>query len=429
MNNYLKKYYRSNTFKNCLILFSSKGLTTLIGLLSSLLYGIVFSKSNIAMIVLFEMFVELTVSVGFNWSDLGVIRFGKEEVERRGTLNHVTGVRAQLFLPLIVSLLIGLALFQKNIQEFIGLTGNLITILMIMNIVLLIVNDHFSQIFTTIEKHNFNAVYYIFVSLTKIAVLASFFFHFLKLNIVTYLSANILGLFILLLWRLTLVKREYFFPVFRIFDRKEYVQFIKFVVPQFLGFIGLYVVNWVDVIVIKKYCSLEDLGAYNYMYSLFMKVAVSAFIVNAVFLPRILVWRNANNVKIIRDYLKKAPALIFGGILIFSIGMSFVFPGLFDMVYGDKFQVAYPSFTLMLYVLPLYFLSFVLVPVVNAYDQVMILQILNIISASVNLITDFILIPRIGIFGGAVGTMLCYLVNCIGIIIIVFNIKRRFLTN
>ena len=423
----MKNFFTKNIVKNCLILFSSKGITTLIGLFSSILYGIVFNKSDIAIIVLFEMFVQLAVSIGFNWSAVGVIRFGKEEIEQKGTLNHVTGVRAQLFLPLIIIFLIGLTLFHKNIQSYIGLNGNLTIFLLLINIVFLIVHDHFTQIFTTLEKHKINAVYFIFVSLIKIVVFASFVFHLLNLNIVTYLSVNILGLFVLLLWRLTLVKKEYFLPMFRIFDREEYIQFIKFVAPQFLGFIGLFLINWIDTIVIKKYCSLDNLGAYNYMYSLFMKVAMGAFIINTVFFPRILTWKNSNEIKRIHAYIRKVPIPIFGGILLFSIVMSFLFPSFFDMIYGEKFHVAYSSFTLMLYVLPFYFLSYVMVPIVNAYDKVMILQILNIVSAGVNLLADFILIPSIGIIGGAVGTMLCYGVKCLGLACIVYNLKKKVL--
>lgn len=419
---------KSEIIKNILILFSSKGVTIILGLVSSILYGVIFSKSDIAIIVLFEMFVQLVVCVGFNWSAVGVIRFGIGEIEQKGTLNHVSGVRLHLFLPLIFLFLILLFVFDKNIQEYIGLSSHLTIILLAVNIALLIAHNHFTQIFTTLERHKVNAFYSIFVSLIKVTVLASFFFHLLKLNIVAYLSVNILGLFMLLLWRLTLVKKEYFLPIFRIFDLEEYIRFIKFVSPQFLGFIGLFLINWIDTIIIKKYCSLEDLGAYNYMYSLFMKVAMGAFIINTVFFPKILAWKNSNNVKAISNYIKKIPFFVFGGILLFSVTMSFLFPALFDMIYGEKFQVAYSSFSLMLYVLPFYFLSYVMVPVVNAYDKVMILQILNIVSAFVNLLADFVLIPMIGIFGGAVGTILCYVIKCLGLAIIIHNLKREIVT-
>ena len=414
-----KSIFKSNIFKHCLILFSSQGITAIIGAISSLIYGVIFSKTDIAIISIFEMFVQFVVSVGFNWSSVGVIRFGKTEIEEKGTLNQVTGIRLQIFTPPVLIILLGLFLFQDNVKQYIGISSNLTVLLLGVNILLLVFHDHITQLFTTLENHKANAFFFISVSLFKILILISFALHVLELDVVTYLALNILGLFILIIWRLSLIKKKYFWPLFKFYEQEEYIRFFKFVAPQFFGFVGVFLINWIDTIVIKEYCSLDDLGAYNYLYSIFVKFAMVALIINTVFFPRILSWKLNSDENKIGDYLKRVPIIVFISALSFSSLFCLIFPSLFDFIFDGKFEVAYASFQIILYALPLYYLSISLVPILNAYDKVIVVQLANIIAAVTNYAVDIYYVPKVGIIGGAYGTITAEIVKVIIIIAIV----------
>ena len=73
--------------QDAFFLYLGRGINLAVGLFSTLIYGFVFAKSGIALISLFEMIVHLFLSFGFNWSDIGVIRFGREEYLQKKRLN------------------------------------------------------------------------------------------------------------------------------------------------------------------------------------------------------------------------------------------------------------------------------------------------------------------------------------------------------
>ena len=52
-------------------------------------------------------------------------------------------------------------------------------------------------------------------------------------------------------------------------------------------------------------------------------------------------------------------------------------------------------------------------PLLNSFDRVKYIQNVNIISAVCNLIVDFLLVPKHGIIGAALGTFVAYWVKAI----------------
>jgi Na+-driven multidrug efflux pump len=65
-----------------------------------------------------------------------------------------------------------------------------------------------------------------------------------------------------------------------------------------------------------------------------------------------------------------------------------------------------------------------LLPIVNAFDLIIYSQIFNLIKAAVNVIADFILVPKIGIIGAAYGTLISYAVGLI-LTVILIRMKRK----
>ena len=120
----------------------------------------------------------------------------------------------------------------------------------------------------------------------------------------------------------------------------------------------------------------------------------------------------------------KIPILLFTSCVVFVGFLCLTYPLLFSKFFGDKYIIAYPSFTLMLWILPFYFVSFLLVPVLNSYDKVSFVQKTNIIGASVNLLIDALLVKQYGIIAAAVGTFTCYVLRYFILIVAALNIFK-----
>ncbi len=172
---------------------------------------------------------------------------------------------------------------------------------------------------------------------------------------------------------------------------------------------------------IRKYGTLEELGAYQFLFSIFLKFAMFALIANTLLFPRIMAWKHENPDAISR-FTRSWPHLILLAAMLACGLLLFVFPPLFDLFFGDKYSLAYPSFAVLICSLPCYFVAHSFVPVLNSYDRVKYVQIVNIISAASNLLVDFFLVPRHGLIGAAVGTFVAYWLKGILLLLLVHGL-------
>jgi O-antigen/teichoic acid export membrane protein len=405
----LRSLRQSKLLKDALALGTGRALNLVVGLVSTLIYGVVFQKTQIAVISLFEMLLGLFISFGFTWSSLGIIRFGKEEHLRNGTINHISTVRIRLILPLLALSILLLVLLRKPFLNYIGSDDASLIYFLIVSIIALVFHDHITSLLTAAEKHVWNAWYYLAESIGKLSILAAFYLGLMEPGAEPYLKISTCLLLVLALLRLPLIERTYLFPFARV-DRKDSREFLRFVLPQVYGFAGLYLINWVDLHFIRMYCSLNDLGAYQFMYSLFIKIGSFAFLLNNLFFPKIVAWKESDGSQL-RNFLSRFPIVLFLIMLLVAVFCIYAYDGVFDIFFGNKYAVAYPSFEIMLLVIPLHFVTYTLIPVLNTYDKVACIQLVNIVSATVNIAVDYLLIGRIGIMGAALGTFLAYAIK------------------
>jgi len=424
----LKTSYLDNKFvKDGFFLYFGRSINLLVGLVSTLIYGVIFMKKEIAVISLFEMVVNLFLSFGFTWSTLALTRFGKEEIQKHNSINHTSSIRIGIISPLLLVSTFLIIFFMKNILAYIGTNDFTIIIYLLLNLILLVIHEHIIYIYTSLEKHVQNVFYYLGQSIGKAGILIIFYYHMSdNTSAELYLKLNVFLLLLLLLLRMLSFEYSYIFPIS--FGKKnDYVNQLKYVLPQIYGFAGLYIINWVDVYFIRKYWDFDDLGAYQFLYSIFMKFSSFAIILNTLFFPKIMDWKLRNESYLIK-YLKKAPL-----ILLLASGICFgvfllVYQPLFAVFFKEKYRNAYTAFNILIFSLPFYFISFLYIPVLNSFDRVKYIQFVCIFSASCNVLIDYIFIKKYGLIAAAFGTFIAYFSTYILLTLAVekmFNIKYK----
>ena len=408
ISNTILPLFRKKFVKNAFALYSGRSVNLVIGLVSTLFYGVVFLKKDIAVISLFEMVANLFLAFGFSWSTMSLTRFGKEELRKSGSLNYTSSIRIGIMAPILLMSILTIVIFRDDFLAYIATKDVTIIIYLIFNLVLMVIHEHIVYIFTTVEKHVMNVLYYLGQSIGKIGILGSFYFGFIgDVSAELYLKLNVGVLLVLLLIRMFFIEYRYFFPLI-IGKKEDYIKQFKYVLPQIYGFCGLYLINWVDVYFIRKYCSIDDLGSYQFMYSIFLKLSSFAIIVNTLFFPKIMDWKITRSENF-RKYLKNAPVIMFLTILVLISIFVFVYPPLFSMFFQDKFKNAYTTFNILILSLPFIFGSYLYVPVLNSYDRVKYIQFTNVVSASCNVLVDYYFIRKFGIISAAFGTLLAYM--------------------
>ncbi len=398
----LKTTGRSDLMRNALSLFGSRSGSFVLGAISLILYGALFEKSAIATVALFEMVVALFLTLGFRWSSIGLIRFGKEEHLRAGSIRETSSARLGVTLPILALCLGSIFVFREHLLEYVGTEDRSIVAFLVIDLLLFVARDHLVALYSAAERHSVNAAIYLGLSIGKLVVLGIFWIGWMDADAETYIKLVVAVDAALLLLHVAFLRKEYFWPI-RLPQRTEFTRLIRFVLPQVYGFAALYGINWVDTYVIRLYLTADDLGGYQFTYSIFMRIASPAFIVSTLFFPRIISW-NQSSPETTERFARLAPACFLGGTGVLAlIGIACAAPVL-TLVFGDKYQDAYSSFYLLLAALPFFFLTYTYVPLLNARDRVAIVQASNGVAAAVNVAIDLAFVPRYGIVAAALGT-------------------------
>ena len=206
---------------------------------------------------------------------------------------------------------------------------------------------------------------------------------------------------------------------------KEYFKKIwSYSWPQLIGFPGLYIINYIDLFVIKKFMTLQDVGVYSMAYDAFSTVTMFIMIIYTVCMPLIVEYKTTKRFHMIKNHLKKTPLFLAGWIITVIIGLSlskYIIP----LILSSKYVAAIPAFNILLIASIFYFVSIYLLPIVNAFDLILYSQIFNLIKAGLNIAGDFILVPKIGIIGAAYSTLISYAVGMTLSIILLMAKKKK----
>jgi len=392
--------------RNALALWGGQLANFGLGFFSLLIYGRLFSKPQIAVINLFEMVVALLLSLGFTWSAIGLVRFGEGEYASERSTAYTSSVRLTLTLPIFAALASAIWLWQDDLLAYIGTADRTIVAFLAIDLFLVAAREHFVHLFNARERQRVNAAIYSGMSIGKFSVLLLLWSRPGAVSAESYVKLLVGVDLLALLIHASLIDRSFLFPL-RLPQGADFRRMLRFVVPQIYGFAALFAINWIDAYFIRLYRSPEELGGYQFVYSLFTRAAALAFVINTIFFPRIMDWNRSHPVSTLR-YMQRTPLIVFGGIgLIAPIVIAVVGP-VFSFFFGSKFADSLDSFYLLLATLPWFYLSYVYVPVLNASDRVGRVQLANAAAAAVNIAVDAILVDRIGVIGAALGTILAF---------------------
>lgn len=238
-----------------------------------------------------------------------------------------------------------------------------------------------------------------------LSVLLLFIFHQLSLNNIFY-SYLVSAILLLIFFPIFLRRTDYsmLFPF--VIDKKLFKETIGYISWIMFGSVGVYLVNWGDNLVLRHYVSFHEIGVYNLSYEVFKGLVMSTFILGSYFTPFIAT--NIKNSKKISNYLfskrwKLLLIIIFGLFLLyFNISV------LIRLVYKSEYSQSVPILKMLIFGALLAAYNTFYIPIIISLKKFRFSQIVNIGQFAINIIFDIVLIPRMGIMGGAVATVIGY---------------------
>jgi O-antigen/teichoic acid export membrane protein len=174
----------------------------------------------------------------------------------------------------------------------------------------------------------------------------------------------------------------------------------------FLGVTASYFVSWGDNLVLRCYVSMDNIGVYNFAYQISKTIIFLTATIYFYFLPFVV--QNIRNREKIDSYLSiKRPKIFVAGFAGLAIAY-FLLPYLIGLVYGDTYKKSDIIFKILL-LGNLFNLYVIFLPgVFEALKRYKSLNIITIIQVAINLLLDLAFVPRWGIKGAAVATVIGY---------------------
>jgi O-antigen/teichoic acid export membrane protein len=343
--------------------------------------------------------------VGANWTQAALVRFGAREFAASGTVADAFWTRIWIVTPWLA----GAAALTLAARQ------PLAAYLMIPAWGLLIVAAHFLAAFLVLtigaifQARNEMRRYGLILFLDKAAMAASLLLFLGSASVRSPLA--LLGAYAassagVALWGISRLGRS-LLPA--ALNRDSYRQMAAFSLPLLLsGWVGLFGTNWFDILIIRRYRPLSDVGLYSLATVLAGVVQQVTIIFSTLLLPQLSVMVARGELDKIRVLVDRfLPYWFLAAAVLFSVVVLAAAP-LVPLIFGPAFRPAAPVLVVLMLAACALAIFNTFAPLVSAFGATWALTGAALISGAVNVAMDFLLIPAHGLRGAAAATVLSY---------------------
>ena len=377
------------------------------GLLCMVLTTRLLGPGGYGRLAMFFLFLEVLSQI-VGWPNLGLVRFGREELAQAGRIAGTFWARVTLFFGGLAVAAALLFAFRRPVGEYLGIEYPPHILLLFyvgLNELVFLLRG----VFQTVGKFRWYAV------ATGGVRAFNFLFILLAFVILQWPAspggivwaqlasiAVVAGLCALFLpWPQLLPVRLSGPSVRRVFDYSWPVILV--------GFSAL-VVNWIDLVVIKHYRSADEVGLYAVAYQpVTMLTALQAAAVAAV-LPLVVSLAIEKKRDALRWYvdegLPQAAWLIGLAFTVIAAAGEAI-----PLVFGARYQASVAPCQVLMAGLSFSVLAALQTVPAQALDRVRAVAVACMVLALVNLALDLLLVPRVGILGASIATAVAFAVG------------------
>ena len=375
----------------------------ILGMAAPLVIAKLFSKDMWGRYTLCEPIIFLFSALLILSAKTPFIIFANQERNKTGFIRRTFSIQCIFLATSICLFLIVISVFSKYITAFAEIKrAELIYIALAF--FAFIIKDFTANIFMALNRRTANALLeFAFGTLTLTFMTVFYFLNWIDLRSV-FLSYFLASLTILAV-SLAVIDFKMLSPL--IFDRNQFYEMLNFTLWMIAGTVSSYVINWIGIFTLK-YCavSIENVGMYNLAYKFFKGFMVLIYIIPSYFLPHISAY--IGNPEKIRAYLfHKRPRVLLLGTACFALAWVII-PYVLSLLYSDKYIGAGPIIRILLIACVVFLHTAMYGPLFGALKIYKFQQIVAVSHLIVNMILSLLLIPRFGLTGAAIATVLSY---------------------
>jgi len=356
-------------------------------------------------LALMLMASQVLLLAAVNWSHIGFVRFGAREFASKGAVADTLWTRLGIVLPAAGLGIVVVALARHPLAAYLDVPVPGVWLILV----------HFSGVCAlsvmgaVFQARDQMARYGVCLFLDKAVMLA--FVVALPVawtaNPLIVLSCYAASSLSVAIWSVSVVGARSVSPAWP--SRAAYRQMVFFSAPLLLStWAGFFGANWFDLVILKWYVPMSSIGVYSLATQLAGVVQQITIIFSTLLLPPLSVMVAEGQDARIRMLMERLlPYWLLATSVLFSAILLGVRVGL-PLVFGPSFSDASPILALLMVATAALALFNACAPLVSAYGSTWMLTGIVLVSAAVNVVLDLVLIPRFGIAGSALATVLAY---------------------
>lgn len=362
----------------------------------------ILGKEGYGILSLFLLVSQLFFLFGINWTCAAVVKYAKEEFVEQGKINGTFWARNALLIPSLLLSLTVVWLYRDQILSYIGL-GPAAIWLLVLYLIGLTMADYGQSVLQATGNLQFYSVAKL---LQMLLLLAAFGLLFVFFNGAgrTYqmIWAYVLSVLLVSLVPLYKISYRLFSPP--VFEKHRIKKIFIFSYPVIFGSVSAYVVNWIDLIVIKRYSTVSEIGVYSLSYQGMTAVQQICMAIGVVITPMMVSFLVRGRKDLILRYLDR---IVPQGMILWIFFICTVTFGSFyliPLVFGIDFRESCTPFALLMIGMGWNALNTLYSPVMTSYELIKQSMGIGIVIAVVNFAGDMLLVPLFGISGASMAT-------------------------
>lgn len=358
------------------------------------------STSEYASYSLTKMIILFFIAFFFTSSQTPFIINAQREYAKTQKISKTMFIQFSIFLIGLFAVISIQLFFHKSFQRFadISLNTNIFATIALLAVVL---TNLISSIFLATGRKKISiSVELVYNFLLNLFVILGYFLR--EISVEDIFKYYIVSGFITVLIFLPLIDLKKIFPLSTIQNKSILKNYLIFTSWQIFGFLGIYLSNWGDNLVLRKSVPIEQIGIYNFAYGIYLAARSIGNLIVSYFTPDIT--KNCDNQTYIENYLGKKRTIITLIYCLCCVAVLLLLPIVLNLIYGNKFTEALPILYMLIPASVLSFYTIFYIPILNTRNKYKFVQINNVLVVLINLILDLILIKSLGILGAAIAT-------------------------
>lgn len=375
-----------------------------IGLVVNALLARQLGTEQYGRLALLLMASQVLLLIAVNWSHAGFVRFGAMEFAARGAVAETLWARMGIVWPAAAIGAAAMVIGREPLAAYLAIPEAGVWLLL----------GHFiaacalSMVGAVFQARDQMARYGVCLFLDKsvmllCVVLLPAAWTGSALTVLACYAASSLSVAI---WGASVVGLRALRPTW---PRAAYRQMVVFSVPLLLTtWAGLFGTNWFDLAILKLYVPLSEIGVYSLGAQLAGVIQQITVIVSTLLLPELSVMVLEGRHARIRTLVERLlPYYLLCTSILFSVVLIAAPIGI-PLVFGVPYSGTAPILAMLMLASCALAIFNACTPLVSAYGSTWVLTGIAFASTAVNVVMNLVLIPRYGISGSALATVMAY---------------------